>query len=246
MMQDDIYTNRDLTALYDALNPARDDTEFYLHIAGPAKRILDLGCGTGLLACMLSARGHNVTGVEPAGEMLDIARHRKGGGGVTWIEGDARLLKLEQSFDLVIMTGHVFQVFLTDDDVRAVFKTAFEHLGKGGRLIFESRNPLAKAWEDWTPERTGKTISVEGVGEVTVQHRLISVDADLVSFATDHTFHRTGKTIVNGSTLRFLLQTEIEQRLYAAGFSKTIWYGDWHQGPVQTTSQELIVVAERN
>ena len=32
------------------------------------------------------------------------------------------------------MTGNVFQVFLTDDDARAVLATARRHLAPGGRL----------------------------------------------------------------------------------------------------------------
>lgn len=245
-MPDDIYTNGDLPALYDALNPAGEDTAFYVGVAGSPKRVLDIGCGTGLLACMLAERGHAVTGVEPARAMLDIARHRRGGEAVKWIEGDARSLDLGETFDLIIMTGHVFQVFLTDDEVRAVLSVAHAHLAGGGRLIFESRNPAVKAWESWTPENTARTVSVAGVGEVAVQHRLISVDGDLVVFETDHCFQRTDETFVNRSTLRFLPQADIENHLRDAGFARITWYGDWREASVLPESSELITVAERH
>ncbi|MBA8878224.1 class I SAM-dependent methyltransferase [Phyllobacterium myrsinacearum] len=245
-MLDDIYTNGDLPALYDVLNPAREDTAFYIRVAGRPKRILDIGCGTGLLACMLAEHGHTVTGVEPARAMLDIARNRQGSEAVTWIEGDARALDLSLTFDLIVMTGHVFQVFLTDDDIRAVLKTAYAHLAKGGCLIFESRNPAVKAWESWVPEKTAQTVSIAGVGDVGVQHRLIAVRGDLVVFETDHYFHRTRETLVNRSVLRFLPQAEIETQLRDAGLTRTTWYGDWSEGPVNAESSELIVVAERD
>ncbi|UGX86122.1 class I SAM-dependent methyltransferase [Phyllobacterium meliloti] len=242
---DEIYTSQDLAALYDALNPARDDTAFYLRIAGASKRVLDLGCGTGLLACMLADEGHMVTGVEPARAMLDVARNRSGAENVRWIEGDARSLDLGETFDLVIMTGHVFQVFHSDEDVSRVLKTALHHLDSGGRLVFESRNPEARAWDDWISEKTAKTVSVEGIGEVDVQHRLISVDGDLVSFETDHFFRKTGKVMINHSRLRFLSQSEIGTQLRNAGFARIVWYGDWLEGPVGSDSPELIVIAER-
>lgn len=245
-MLDDIYTNGELAALYDSLNPAGEDSAFYLRSAGTPKRVLDLGCGTGFLACMLAARGHTVTGVEPARAMLDIARSREGGGAVTWIEADARSLDLGERFDLIIMTGHVFQVFLSDDDVHAVLRAAHAHLAKEGRLIFESRNPVVKAWESWTPEQTARTVSVAGVGEIGVQHRLIAVNGDRVAFETDHIFYATGKTLANASTLRFLSQAEIGTHLRDAGFARTAWYGDWVEGPVLPESRELVIVAERD
>ncbi len=64
------YADPRLAALYDALNPSDASTAFYLGLAGPAPaRILDMGCGTGLLACEFAARGHDVTGADPAAAM---------------------------------------------------------------------------------------------------------------------------------------------------------------------------------
>ena len=75
------YLEPRLAALYDALNAAsRDDWDFYLSLAeSEALRVMDVGCGTGALASLFAARGHRVTGVDPAPAMLDIARRRAGG-----------------------------------------------------------------------------------------------------------------------------------------------------------------------
>lgn len=51
------YADPRIVALYDALNPAAADTAFYLALAESAGHIVDLGCGTGLLACELAMRG---------------------------------------------------------------------------------------------------------------------------------------------------------------------------------------------
>ncbi|MCB1717865.1 MAG: class I SAM-dependent methyltransferase, partial [Candidatus Competibacteraceae bacterium] len=78
-MADTHYEDPRLAAIYDALNPWAADTDFYLSLA-PAQpaRILDLGCGTGLLACAYANAGHAVVAVDPAAPMLALAREKPG------------------------------------------------------------------------------------------------------------------------------------------------------------------------
>src|SRR5882724_10802916 len=75
------YTDARLAAVYDALNPPSEDIVFYVELAGDsAKTILDMGCGTGRLACSLARLGHRVTGADPAAGMLGMqARRRREG-----------------------------------------------------------------------------------------------------------------------------------------------------------------------
>ena len=88
------YTDPRLVALYDLWGPFREDTGFYVGLATElsASSIIDLGCGTGLLACELAGRGHQVTGVDPSPAMLEVARRRPGGELVRWVQGDASRL----------------------------------------------------------------------------------------------------------------------------------------------------------
>ncbi len=96
------YADPRLAALYDALNPADASTAFYLSLpAAPPARILDVGCGTGLLACEFATRGYDVTGADPAAAMLATARGRPGGDQVRWIQADAASLATGTSFDLI-------------------------------------------------------------------------------------------------------------------------------------------------
>ncbi|MCB1435289.1 MAG: class I SAM-dependent methyltransferase, partial [Alphaproteobacteria bacterium] len=115
MTPEALYNDPSLVQFYDLDNGWYDDTRFCLGMARDGQRVLDLGCGTGLLAAALAERCR-VTGVDPAAAMLDVARQRAGGDRVTWVEGDARTIRLGEVFDFVVMTGHAFQVFLTDAD----------------------------------------------------------------------------------------------------------------------------------
>ncbi len=51
-------------------------------LSGPT-RILDIGCGAGLAAEALARHGHAVTGIDAAGEAIEIARTHAAGQGLT-------------------------------------------------------------------------------------------------------------------------------------------------------------------
>ncbi|MBI3499616.1 MAG: class I SAM-dependent methyltransferase [Proteobacteria bacterium] len=244
-MPDEIYADAELAALYDALNTDRDDQRFYLSLAGagPAQ-VLDLGCGTGQFAAQAALAGHAVTGIDPAPGMLAVARRRDGGALVRWVEADARDLELGRHFDLIVMSGHVFQVFLTDDDVRGVLRSALQHLAPQGRLAFETRNPLVREWETWTSDTSREVVHVEPWGNVIVHYQLVSHEADLIAFDTHYEF-ADGRTRKGRSVLRFLAQQDVARHLTAAGFTTVRWFGDWSAVPFQPRSPEIIAVAER-
>lgn len=243
-MSSTIYTDPRLAALYDALNPAAADTEFYLSLVGAPARIADLGCGTGLLACALAERGHRVTGIDPSAHMLGIARKRAHGDAVRWIEGDAGALAFAGPLDWVLMTGHVAQIFLDDDTFLKTLRAARYALRQGGRLAFESRNPAARAWEDWTKAESLRRIDVEGVGRVEVWNELREArPTSVVRFDTVYRFESTGEERVAAGELRFRSREELAGLLATAGFSAIDWYGDWDRTPVGAGSRELIAVA---
>src|ERR671932_1956249 len=58
------------------------------------ERVVDLGCGTGNAALLAAAQGAEVTGVDPASRLLEVARARAAGEGaeVTFLSGEAASL----------------------------------------------------------------------------------------------------------------------------------------------------------
>ena len=150
--QDRLYQEPELAQFYDLDNQWDLDLDYCLQLASDSSSFLDLGCGTGQLAARL-AEGRTVVGVDPAEAMLDIARRRPGGQSVTWVQSDAQSVRLGRQFDLVLLTGHAFQVFLTKKDQLAVLSTIAEHLAPGGRVIFFKRNPDRKITRLYTRTR---------------------------------------------------------------------------------------------
>ena len=237
------YTDPRLAACYDALNPPDAGDAYYLALAGDQpKTILDMGCGTGRLACALAARGHRVTGADPSPGMLQVARSRPGHERVTWVDSTAANLALGTRFDLVIMTGHVFQVFLSDEDVRATLRALRRHLAPSGRLAFETRNPLVEDWRTWTPQETREIVQVPGIGAVAIHYDVTSTDRTFVTYETYFRF-APDDLVVATSTLRVMSREELAAFLREAGFTDVIWFGNWDRSPISVASPEIIVIA---
>ncbi|WP_335979817.1 MULTISPECIES: class I SAM-dependent methyltransferase [Streptomycetaceae] len=218
-MADECYGHARLAALYDPLDPDRGDLAAYLALADEvgARSVLDIGCGTGVLALLLADRGLDVVGVDPALASVEVARAKPGADRVRWLHGDATALP-PLRVDLATMTGNAAQA-VTDQDVwRATLRGAYGALRPGGHLVFETRDPDRRAWEGWTRANSHQVAEVPGAGVIESWHELISVALPLVTFRATYVFAADGVTLTSDSTLRFRTRAEVEGDLAAAGF----------------------------
>ncbi|HXS63144.1 MAG TPA: class I SAM-dependent methyltransferase, partial [Streptosporangiaceae bacterium] len=128
-MVDPGVAERRLAEIYDLQWAERDDLDAYVALAGElgARAVLDIGCGTGTFALRLADAGFEVTGVDPSGESLEIARAKPGAERVRWVHGVASDLPPMQA-DLAAMTANVAQEIVTDEDWDATLRAAFDRL----------------------------------------------------------------------------------------------------------------------
>ncbi len=180
-----------------------------------------------------------VTAVDPASASLDVARKKRCAELVHWLDGDVAALQALQ-VDLVTMTGNVAQIFLTDDEWRAVLSVSRRVLRPRGRLVFEVRDPKAKGWLAWTRDQTHRIVDLPNTGEVEVWTNLLDVDLPLVSFRQSFAFRADGTTLTSDSTLRFREQAEILASLAEAGFDV-----EEVRGADDRPELELVFVATR-
>lgn len=240
--EDRLYRDPELAQFYDLENRWAPDLDYCLRLAGDARSILDLGCGTGRLAARL-AEGRSVFGVDPAAAMLEIARDRPGGDGVTWVQADARSVRLERQFDLVVLTGHAFQVFLTDGDQRAVLSTIAAHLALEGRFVFDTRNPVAEEWREWAPEHSKRRFEAPGLGAVEAWNEAAHDAATgIVTYQTHYRIVESGRRYSASSDIRFTDRKPLAAMLHDAGLKVDEWLGDWNGGARGPASRQLIPV----
>src|SRR6185437_12537162 len=189
-MADALFGEPRLAAIYDAVEGERRvDLDHYLAIAEEfgARSLLDVGCGTGILARRAAAQGMDVIGMDPAGASLEVARGQPGAERVRWLHGDATGLP-ELQVDLATMTANVAHVFLADEDWAATLRGVHAALRPGGHLVFEVRDPGRRAWEHWTRENAYQSRDVAGAGRVETWWDLTEVDGPWGSYRRTYVF----------------------------------------------------------
>jgi SAM-dependent methyltransferase len=103
-------------------------------------RVVDVGCGTGNAALLAALRGAQVTGVDPATRLLEVARVRADESGVTatFVQGDAASMPVATAGADVVLS--VFGVIFAPDPAAAVAEIA-RVTAPGGRIILTAWIP---------------------------------------------------------------------------------------------------------
>ena len=140
------------------------------------------------------------------------------------------------------MSGHAFQVFVEDGELRSALAAIRSALTEDGQFAFETRNPLVRAWERWTPEN-----AIDNTGAVVRMEYEVEkpVEGDIVRFSHTFTSPTWRKPQVSHSTLRFLDVNSLSSFLAGAGLAIEEQFGDWDRSPLTDTSPEIITIVRR-
>ncbi len=101
--------------------------------------VLELGCGTGSMTGLLSARGYDMIGVDSSPEMLEIAMEKKeeSGQDILYLLQDMREFELYGTVRAVVCVCDSLNYILEEDELLQVFSLVNNYLDPGGYFIFD-------------------------------------------------------------------------------------------------------------
>lgn len=155
------------TEYYELFNKGKNysnEVEFlekvFQKYGGNIKKILDLGCGTGMHAELLASKGYEITGLDLSKEMIDIAKS-KNIPNTEFIVGEMSNFNLNKKFDVVICMFAAMGYLTENEQIESLFKSIKNHLNPNGLLILDIWNGLGVMNE--LPTSREKSSEIEGL-----------------------------------------------------------------------------------
>ena len=198
---------------YDRVRPAYPDALIDVLVAEQPRTALDVGCGTGIVARLLIARGCEVLGLEPDARMADVARRRSivveagtieewdagdrhfdlltAGQSWHWVDPDQGAAKAAQVLRAGGRIGLLWNQAHHDPLVRPALDAAYARhapeLARSSVLLGERPTSLYESVAE-SLRRTGAfgTVSVQAF-----DHRIVYSSREWVDLARTHSDHHT-------------------------------------------------------
>lgn len=214
--------------------------KLFCRSAIPVHTVLDLACGTGTIACLLAAKGYDVTATDLSEEMLtqgmrkaaDLERPP------FFLRQSMPGLRLLEPVDAAVSTLDSLNYLTRERDIRETFRRVFRYLNPGGSFIFDVNTPYklrrmdCQLYTDETEDSycVWRTFFSEKAKVCTYQVDLFRLRED-GAWERDYEEHRE----------RAWSAEELTAYLTEAGFEKITVTGDLTHRPPRETEDRWIV-----
>jgi SAM-dependent methyltransferase len=205
----------------------------------PGARILDLCCGQGRHAVLLSKAGYQVTGLDRSAYMLERAQKaaEEAGVEVRWVQGDMRWLPWRGRFDACINLFTSFGYFDAEADNQQVLHQVTHALEPGGIFLLDLSNRdyyLLRLWpRAW--HRAGEAVILEET----------AFDPMSCRFTMTFTWLEGDRSESLAHLVRYYTVPELRGMLQAAGLTPEAIYGNFEGGEFGLHSKRMIAVARK-
>ncbi|MBN1857919.1 class I SAM-dependent methyltransferase [Candidatus Bipolaricaulota bacterium] len=223
------------------------------------KRILDLGCGTGLLAWELARRGHEVVGIDLSPAMINVARRKASGWGKTMAAthpgpeidtdigldrttaapakvafsiGDMRSFRVAEQFDLVTCTFDALNYVTEIPELHAAFRCVRDAVSDHGRFVFDFATPAM--YETHPRGASHRTIGSERITQWLRYDRASRLAV---------TWFRFGDDVVEMHRQRAYEMVEVARALRGCGMAVEQAFSGWRMRAYDSLAQRVICLA---
>jgi SAM-dependent methyltransferase len=202
------------------------------------RSVLDLCCGTGILAGELIARGYQVVGVDASAAMLALARERLGPD-VALSRMTLPELTVDGVFDAAVCTLDGLN-YLDPDALRLTLAAAARCLRPGGWLVFDLHTDVMMEFTISNPVVAGESAGNSFVITSTVDPAARTCDTTI-----ELTRPRDGDPFSEQHRQYFHADAEVRAAVEAAGFAITAVGEEYSHEPVDASTLHATWTARR-
>ena len=109
----------------------------YCKTGSDVKKIIDLGCGTGSVDILLASEDMDITGIDNAEQMLEMASAKIGAENIHWVLGDITDLQMDFEADCFLSLLDTLDHITDPEALSRLFSNVYKHLLPGGVMIFD-------------------------------------------------------------------------------------------------------------
>ncbi|MFB2833743.1 class I SAM-dependent methyltransferase [Floridanema evergladense] len=120
-------------AEYDFMASLQPKNDFFFNnLSRNRSAVLDIGCGSGILAFELAKHYQKVVAIDICQEMLDIAKVKRSAANIQYLLMDAENLTLDEKFDLITSANTFHHI----QKLPATLQKITKLLKPGGKVVF--------------------------------------------------------------------------------------------------------------